>query len=867
MNRFKRIGWIMAAAMALAMQAGEVAAAGARQPVDTVNADVLPAAPLRRPPAPLHAPQARRDRDQLQLSNAFLTVEISESKGTVLAIVNHLTSRRYVLSGDVIGATIITGAGKLEWTDRRLTSVADAQPHGDQRLARIVLEQQLQQGLSIRVTYTLHADEHWLQRQISIDSGDAKPVIDRLIYGSAEIDGGRPRVLELGRFDRPRIISVADDGGTFAGVGHWFYQVRDDGTFQNQQMGWKHNGGVFDAEPFYLGVFASEPGEPYPGWMWYRGFLERRKASAARHATWFSWNAGWGQWGVDIDDPVVPAYLKRMAELGIDGVIFGSGGLGKGIDGFIKLAKTDATTQANLAELKRLRIAGGTLNNGQKKWDDPAAQPALIEELNAYAAAGFQTTAFDFYSSPDTYVAHRNTSDYFHAALEKLQYTECHLGMAVYGPQFQRLVRVNHPDDIHGFDIAHFSADWATFLAFRDSRRNWQRKYEYLMPEDGLYYFLTHYSNWGNPRRYTDPEPQQFTYSVHAYCGIGFNFHDTFGWRETIAASSAFTAAPVFGHIEMKMPAADVAYARRFFDWMRDNADVLRPARACAETQDHCVVSKIVHGRGLIYVLNYAPGTRRFELKLKTGHDGPLLIRQIYPSLEQAQAFKDGDTLKASVRGESCAIFEVNGALKTLPPTNRSSFPIDLADWSRQEDQWTTGFHMPDMRAALEQASDPTLPRELLSLDQVQDTRPDLLNPISPDGSSNLTAAVKWIGKGKLPAEYLKTYGFTEQNTVETWKIVPWAYADRVWLIYRPNKPVLMTSPAQPTLAVNDQQIPLVPRVDHRFERVEQWTCPLYYADITGVVRFGEHNSIRIGEPEPTQDPPLAYVLTAADRQ
>ena len=39
------------------------------------------------------------------------------------------------------------------------------------------------------------------------------------------------------------------------------------------------------------------------------------------------------------------------------------------------------------------------------------------------------------------------------------------------------------------------------------------------MPEDGLYYYLTHYANWGNPRRYTDPEPQQFIWSVAAYCG------------------------------------------------------------------------------------------------------------------------------------------------------------------------------------------------------------------------------------------------------------------------------------------------------------------------------------------------------------
>src|SRR5262249_27451657 len=154
----------------------------------------------------------------------------------------------------------------------------------------------------------------------------------------------------------------------------------------------------------------------------------------------------------------------------------------------------------NLATLARLHIAGGTLNHGQRKWDDPSAQPELLDELRQHAAAGYQATAFDFFSSADTYVAHRNVRDYFQSARDQLSYTECHLGMAAYGPQFQRLVQVNHPDDIAGFDIAHFSADWATFLAFRDSRRKWQKKYEYLMPENGLYYYLTHYSNWGNPR-------------------------------------------------------------------------------------------------------------------------------------------------------------------------------------------------------------------------------------------------------------------------------------------------------------------------------------------------------------------------------
>jgi hypothetical protein len=174
---------------------------------------------------------------------------------------------------------------------------------------------------------------------------------------------------------------------------------------------------------------------------------------------------------------------------------------------------------------------------------------------------------------------------------------------------------------------------------------------------------------------------------------------------------------------------------------------------------------------------------------------------------------------------------------------------------------------MPDVRDALKAAVDPNLPRELLSLEQVQDTRPELLVPILADEKSDMKPAVKWIGKGKLPPEFMKVYGFKDEQTVQTWKIVPWAYADRVWLVYRPQKPILMSATRQPTLTVNGQRVELIPRVDHRHDTVVQWTCPLYYADVTGAIRFDGDNQIRVNEPEPTEQSPNAYILTAADRQ
>jgi hypothetical protein len=311
------------------------------------------------------------------------------------------------------------------------------------------------------------------------------------------------------------------------------------------------------------------------------------------------------------------------------------------------------------------------------------------------------------------------------------------------------------------------------------------------------------------------------------------------------------------------MPARDVEFAKSFFSWMRDNAQVLRQARVCAETEAHCVVSKVSGGKGLIYVVNYAPGAREFELTLRTGQSKAPPVRQVYPAAEPARPLADGDVLRVKVRGESTAIYEVNGALRSLPPENRSRFPIDL-DLKRQQDLWAARLDMPDVRESLAKAADDSVPRELLSLDQVQDERPDLLVNIQADEHRSIPA-VKWIGNGKLPKPFLDVYGFHDGKTVDTWKIVPWALPDRVWLVVRPDKPVPLAGP-HPTLKVNGTAVELVPRVDYRFDDVGQWNCPLYYGDVTKAVRFGESNGVEISIPG-QEAQPLAYILSAADRK
>jgi hypothetical protein len=302
---------------------------------------------------------------------------------------------------------------------------------------------------------------------------------------------------------------AARQGGVFAGVAWWFYTVDDDGVYQNKDMAYTAPG-RFESEPWYVGVFDKEAGEPFPGWLWYKSFLELRKLAHDKQRSWSYWNGGWGQYGIEVDQPRAETFIELAHKIGIRGFVFGSGNSGKGATGYVELARTDTTAKMNLALMRRYDIAAGFLDSGnlRGKWLSAAMMAGKDELLGDIVDAGYKQLSYDFFHTVDTFTAHRSVADYVRRSRDVMDYTECHLGMAAYGPQLQREVLINHPTDLRGFDISRFPSDWATFLGFRHSRAQWQQRYQYLMPEYGLYYFATHYSNVGHPRRYIDPEPQ-----------------------------------------------------------------------------------------------------------------------------------------------------------------------------------------------------------------------------------------------------------------------------------------------------------------------------------------------------------------------
>jgi hypothetical protein len=516
----------------------------------------------------------------------------------------------------------------------------------------------------------------------------------------------------------------------------------------------------------------------------------------------------------------------------------------QGVPVYLEFARTSEIAKKHLAMLKERRIIAGILEPGNlgEKWADEEIIAAKMKQLDDFVAAGYKAFSFDFFGTGDTFAHHRNIAAYFRVAHDRLDYTECHLGMVTYGPQFQRLVILNHPTDIGGFDVTRFSPDWITFLAFRQSRREWQKLYQSLMPEYGLLYLLTHYANTPHPRRYTDPEPQQFLYGPPCYYNF-FNFHDAYGYREALAAKAAFTPFYIFGHLELKMPERDIIFTHEFLRWVRDNARMLRPSRVCLEDDEACVVSKLSGNRGAIFLLNYGSSARRFSLKLAVGTADELRIRQVYPERKQPFKLRDGSTLEVDVRGESSAILEVNDAFNGLPPENPSAFPLDITGWKPCAGGYEASFIMPDVKSRLVKHKDPNLPVKVSSLDQ--------------QGKTEL-----W-GLGRLPESFLKVYDFRD-GCADTWKFAPSAYADKVWLVYRPAIPILMEQKL-PVATVNGTTVPLVPRVDYRSEKdASKWICPLFFADITDVLKYGADNTVVIMGGD-QKAPKSCHIFSVAD--
>lgn len=770
--------------------------------------------------------EARGER--IILSNGYLEAEISASTGIVLGIRNRLTGERHRIDGDRTGFSFTRKpGGTVTWsasgeTRRSFETDPQMSPQG---MAAVVLTDHVagDAPATVRIRYSLAPDAFWVERQLSVEAGDV--VYGTLDYGAGKIEGADVHELKLGKYDAPRLL-LTDKGGVFEGVGWWFYEVAD-GVYRNTAMDYATSG-TFEAEPWYIGVLKPESGEPYPGWLWYKTFLAQRKRTHDKQRDYVLWNARSGYDFRPITDPAILAFVDTAESIGLDGVTTGEV---RGVGPESHRAASDPAARRVINAFVSKGISFG-LHEGAvdaSKWASEAAFREKLAEVDFARAQGIGNLSVDFLKITDRFADHRRVAEFFRHIRETMEYTECHLGMAAYGPQFQREVLVNHPTDLHGFDIGRFSSDWATITGFRKSRREWQVRYDYLMPENGLFYFCTHYSNY--PRLHQDPEPQQFLFRAHAWRGLAYAFQDRFGYRDAVAAQGAFSTFHIFGYLDPDMPADDRRFTQAYLDWVRRNADVLSRGRVAIENDEVLVMSKLRDGRGGIFVINYTPGAKRFRLRFDLAGQPALSVRRVYPDRGRSERVAPDGSVSVELPGERLAIFEVGDGFNGLPPVNPSAFPIDVVDWTGSGPEHSAAFDMPDVGKRLASQADPGLPRRVEIADATQADR----------------LAAKSAGRslGEPPREFLDAYGFKDGKYLETWKAAPWAFADRVWFVYTPGvQPAIVD--AAPSLKLNGRDISLHPRVQYEpaDKDARRWTVALWFADITDACRFGGRNRV-----------------------
>ena len=101
-----------------------------------------------------------------------------------------------------------------------------------------------------------------------------------------------------------------------------------------------------------------------------------------------------------------------------------------------------------------------------------------------------------------------------------------------------------------------------------------------------------------------------------------------------------------------------------------------------------------------------------------------------------------------------------------------------------------------------------------------------------------------------IPDSLWQALGVSEDR-VATWKVSPWAFADKVYLTLSFADPPLLTEVAAGSchVRINDHATPLVPRVDNRKATAAEWDCPLLFADVTDLLEFDAMNRITVHAP------------------
>ncbi|MBI3986337.1 MAG: hypothetical protein HY343_05430, partial [Lentisphaerae bacterium] len=176
---------------------------------NTAHCLVYPAVPTRLSLGGEQGCSARVQGDSVFLSNGYLAAEIPLRMATIRSIRNKITNQTFALNGDQTGfAAAVDGGETVAWSaGADAPGDFSAQTAEGPDAASVVFTARAG-TLSIAVSYEIRREHFWLERRLAVEGGAHRLDFDRLVYGRLDVSGSHARILELGKFDCPRLLTV-----------------------------------------------------------------------------------------------------------------------------------------------------------------------------------------------------------------------------------------------------------------------------------------------------------------------------------------------------------------------------------------------------------------------------------------------------------------------------------------------------------------------------------------------------------------------------------------------------------------------------------------------------------------------------------
>ena len=740
-------------------------------------------------------------------------------------------------------------------------------------------------GLELELHIRLGVNRHFLQQWLCVHSPAESIRLREVNLLALEATGGGPvRVVHLNQMDEScgAAFLPGEEGGLFSCIEFPYYQteVNDQSIFQGYQLSRIiEPEGAYKSQILTLGVFRNEEGSE----AWFREYLAATDPPFKEIPTLL--HHGFGQGDLFPWSESLERYYELEDELDLSIIYFaGSGNVAnrslearepyrEGLKSLTKRGKRPVTN-----------VGWSPRREGTCFVERVQEMEILVEGL---AEMGYRVINHDGLNSPhcrDGDCSHdpedpvQRFQDYEgligvfrKAAAAGIDYQEGHIGFWSLGPFAARELSVIHAYDWQVFP-QHLSAGQAIFETWLDKTKTSYKRY--LLPIYKYRGQVSYYRLWEEDKHPLPAGDVIVSWNWNRQDG---GFHDAIGWRNALVGAMAMGVNFNFSYLAPDILEEDLAFTRKWLEWEKDHVEELLRLRLCADDPLVDVISKTGKNGGFVFCMNRDWLDRTVEVEIALPVN-TWEVKEIYP-IERflggsaSGNFESGESIRLHLAPKSVVVLELRPAaadgsvrvfgakVLTTRENDRGgieadlSIPVDipkttigfrsegrlqdiqvdlsqrfyvpgLVDWAREGETFVTSFTLPEVQTA-GQDSDEAVPATVRIVDELSETADRLVRQLLD-----------------LPT--------TGDLNVDTWRMYPWAFANKVYLVLEFDSAPEVSEEhlMSPRVGVNGQDVTVAPKF--RFGRGEEdlLLSNFFFSDVTQFLRSGSENRIEVTPPD-----------------